>query len=166
MDAFEAELIGLLPRLRAFALGLALDSAKADDLVQAGCERALSRRHQWQAGTRLDSWMYRILKNLWIDELRAGGRTEDVEVEALAELPSAQWSASIESSLTLEQVLKHLARLPLDMRTVLVAVCVEDLSYKEAAELLEVPVGTVMSRLCRARLALHKSMGGAHDAIH
>jgi RNA polymerase sigma-70 factor (ECF subfamily) len=166
MDAFEAELIGLLPRLRAFALGLALDSAKADDLVQAGCERALARRHQWQAGTRLDSWMYRILKNLWIDELRSGGRTESVEIETLAELPSAQWTASVESSLTLEQVLKHLATLPPDMRAVLIAVCVEDLSYQEAADLLEVPIGTVMSRLSRARVALHQLMGDARDAIH
>jgi RNA polymerase sigma-70 factor, ECF subfamily len=166
MDAFEAELIGLLPRLRAFALGLALDSSRADDLVQAGCERALSRRHQWQTGTRLDSWMFRILKNLWIDQFRSGERTEDVEVEALAELPSAQWTASVEASMTLEQVLEHLAKLPVDMRTVLIAVCVEDLSYKEAAALLDVPVGTVMSRLARARLALHKLMGDPHDAIH
>ena len=166
MDAFEAELIGLLPRLRAFALGLALDSSRADDLVQAGCERALSRRHQWQAGTRLDSWMFRILKNLWIDQFRTRSGTEEVEVEELAELPCAQWTASVEASLALEQVLTHLARLPVEMRTVLVAVCVEDLSYKEAAEMLDVPVGTVMSRLARARLALHKLMGGAHDAVH
>ena len=166
MDAFEAELIGLLPRLRAFALGLALDASRADDLVQAGCERALSRRHQWQAGTRLDSWMFRILKNLWIDQFRSAADTEEVEVDELAELPSAQWTASVEASLALEQVVAHLAKLPVDMRTVLIAVCVEDLTYKEAAELLDVPVGTVMSRLARARLALHKLMGGAHDAIH
>jgi RNA polymerase sigma-70 factor, ECF subfamily len=166
MDAFEAELIGLLPRLRAFALGLALDPAKADDLVQAGCEKALARRGQWQTGTRLDSWMFRILKNLWIDEVRSKGRRNEVDVEVLAELPSTQWSASVESSITLEEVLKHLARLPVDMRTVLIAVCVEDLSYKEAADLLDVPVGTVMSRLARARLALHKLAGGSHDAMH
>jgi RNA polymerase sigma-70 factor (ECF subfamily) len=166
MDAFEAELIGLLPRLRAFALGLALDPAKADDLVQAGCERALSRRSQWQTGTRLDSWMFRILKNLWIDEFRSGGRTEPVDVETLGELPCAQWTAGVEASIALEQILVHLAKLPLEMRTVLIAVCVEDLSYKETAELLEVPIGTVMSRLARARLALHKSVGDSHDAIH
>jgi RNA polymerase sigma-70 factor (ECF subfamily) len=166
MDAFEAELIGLLPRLRAFALGLALDSAKADDLVQAGCERALTHRSQWQTGTRLDSWMFRILRNLWIDQVRSAGRRDEVDESALEEWPSMTWTSSTEAALTLEQVMQHLAKLPVDMRTVLVAVCVEDLSYKEAAELLDVPIGTVMSRLARARMALHKMMGDPHGAIH
>lgn len=166
MDAFEAELIGLLPRLRAFALGLTLDPSEADDLVQAGCERALARRTQWQTGTRLDSWMFRILQNLWIDRVRAAGRRDEVDEGALEQLPSTAWTASTEASLTLEKVVHHLASLPLDMRTVLLAVCVEDLSYKEAAALLDVPIGTVMSRLARARIALHKMLGESHDAIH
>lgn len=166
MDAFEAELIGLLPRLRAFAIGLTLDSARADDLVQAGCERALVSRTQWQPGTRMDSWMFRILRNLWIDHVRAAGRRAEVDEGALEEWPSTAWTASTEASLTLERVVQHMAKLPLDMRTVLLAVCVEDLSYKEAAELLDVPIGTVMSRLARARVALHKMLGESHDAIH
>lgn len=166
MDAFEAELIGLLPRLRSFALGLTLDSTRADDLVQAGCERALSRRNQWQPGTRLDSWMFRLLKNLWIDTFRAAGRADEGTVDAPDEFPSAQWSAAVEASLTLEQVLAQMARLPLDMRAVMIAVCVEDLSYKEAAELLGVPIGTVMSRLARARVALCRLLGDPHDVVH
>lgn len=159
MDAFEAELIGLIPRLRSFATGLTLDASKADDLVQAGCERALQRRRQWAPGTRLDSWMFRILRNLWIDQLRAAGtRAED---ELPEDLPSVAWSASMDARLTLEQVLGHLQTLPLEMRTVLMAVCVEDLSYQETAKLLDLPIGTVMSRLARVRARLHALVGGA-----
>lgn len=166
MDAFEAELIGLLPRLRAFALGLSLDPSRADDLVQEGCERALARRAQWQPGTRLDSWMFRILRNLWIDHVRASARRNEVDDEELEQWPSTVWTASTEASLTLEQVVQHLTKLPLDMRTVLIAVCVEDLTYKEAAELLDLPIGTVMSRLARARVALYKMLGDSHEPLH
>lgn len=159
MNAFEAELIGLIPRLRSFATGLALDPIRADDLVQAACERALQRRAQWQPGTRLDSWMFTIVRNLWVDQLRAAGtRAEDPLPEH--DLPAPAWTASIEASMTLQQVLELLARLPPDMRAVMVAVCVEDLSYKEAAEVLGIPVGTVMSRLARARSRLQSMLGG------
>jgi RNA polymerase sigma-70 factor, ECF subfamily len=174
MDAFRAELIGLLPRLRRFALGLTLNATLADDLVQSACERALARQHQWQPGTRLDSWMFRILKNLWIDGLRSQAPAVDVEQEELERMPGEDWNARIEAQVTLEQLLKHLAKLPEEMRAVLMAVCVEGLSYKEAAELLEIPIGTVMSRLARARVALHKLIGtspgeeprGRHAALH
>src|SRR5687768_10769705 len=74
LDAFERDLLELLPRLRRFARSLARDAADSDDLVQAALERALKARDQWQQGTRLDSWMYRIVRNSWIDEARARGR--------------------------------------------------------------------------------------------
>jgi RNA polymerase sigma-70 factor, ECF subfamily len=174
MDAFSAELIGLLPRLRSFALGLTLDATSADDLVQAGCERALARRHQWQPGTRLDSWMFKILRNLWIDTIRARAPIVDVEHEELEMMPGEDWNARIEAEMTLEQVTRHLAKLPEGMRSVLMAVCVEGLSYDEAAQLLDIPIGTVMSRLARARVALQKLVdtaprevpGGTNAAVH
>lgn len=156
-DSFRTELVALLPRLRRFALGLCADPHRADDLVQAACERALARRAQWQEGTRLDSWMYRIVQNLWIDQLRAPGRTvepEEQEVETVAE--ERDWTEDMHTRLTLAQVTAALGQLPPAMRAVLVLVCVEDKSYKEAAAILEVPIGTVMSRLARARLALHR----------
>lgn len=166
MNAFEAKLIALLPRLRSFALGLTLDSAMADDLVQAGCERALLRRHQWQSGTRLDSWMFKILRNLWIDHVRALPREGVLVDESVLDSMSTEWDSSIEDSLHLQQVLDSLAKLPYDMRAVLTAVCVEDLSYRETAEVLGVPIGTVMSRLARARVALHKLLGETHGPLH
>lgn len=160
-DDFRAELVALLPKLRRFALGLAADPHQADDLVQAGCERALTRRHQWQAGTRLDSWMYRIIQNLWIDQLRARPEVADMESDEIERLPDQDWNRGIEAKLTLEQVTRAMGTLPPAMRSVLALVCIEGLSYKEAAETLEVPIGTVMSRLARARLELHRALSAA-----
>ena len=154
-DPFRTELIALLPRLRRFALGLTAHPDRADDLVQAGCERALARQHQWEPGTRLDSWMYRILQNLWIDQLRAHHETA-VEPEEIENVPDRDWDEGFEARLTLEQVVAAMGRLPPSMRAVLTLVCIDGQSYKEAAAALDVPIGTVMSRLARARLELHR----------
>ena len=162
-DPFRAELIALLPRLRRFALGLTAHPDRADDLVQAGCERALSRQQQWQPGTRLDSWMYRILQNLWIDQLRSGGREEPVEQEEVENVPDRDWDSGLEAKLTLEQVVAAMGRLPGPMRLVLTLVCIDGQSYKEAAQTLDVPIGTVMSRLARARLELHRVLHGGEE---
>lgn len=164
MDAFRAELIGLLPRLRRFALGLTLDSAKADDLVQAACERALARQQQWQPGTTLDRWMFRILRNLWIDGRRADSALVEMEDEDVKRIPDRDWDQGMEARLALAQVLRVMAHLSPDMRAVLAVVCVEGLSYREAAELLQVPIGTVMSRLARARLELHRLLAAPASA--
>ena len=166
-DAFRAELIALLPKLRRFALGLTCDAHQADDLVQAGCERALARRHQWQAGTRLDSWMYKIMQNLWIDQLRAKPDVAEAESEEIERMPDRDWNRGMEARLTLEQVTRAMAALPPAMRSVLALVCIEGLSYQEAAAALEVPIGTVMSRLARARLELHRQLhGGSGQVSH
>jgi RNA polymerase sigma-70 factor (ECF subfamily) len=163
-DAFRAELIGLLPRLRRFALGLTADPHHADDLVQAGCERALMRRRQWQEGTRLDSWMFKIMQNLWIDQLRARNPAAPADPEELEQLPGDDWQARIEARLSLEQVLVAMHQLSPPMRAVLSLVCIEGLSYQDAASVLDVPIGTVMSRLSRARVELlrHLQPGAAH----
>ncbi|MES2684372.1 MAG: RNA polymerase sigma factor [Pseudomonadota bacterium] len=159
---FRDQLITLLPRLKRFALGLTVDATEADDLVQAACERALARQAQWQPGTRLDSWLFKITQNLWIDRLRARGPVDDLEPELLAQLPAADWQQGFEQSLMLGQVLQAMQQLPAPMRAVLMLVCVEDLSYREAAATLDVPIGTVMSRLARARAALHAILGEHH----
>jgi RNA polymerase sigma-70 factor, ECF subfamily len=159
-DSFRTQMIELLPRLRRFALGLTADPHAADDLVQAGCERALARQHQWQEGTRLDSWMYKIMQNLWIDQKRGrAGMTEADDDDALQHVADERdFNRAIEAKLTLEQVTRAMAALPAGMRSVLALVCIEGLSYKEAADVLEVPIGTVMSRLARARQELHKAL--------
>jgi RNA polymerase sigma-70 factor, ECF subfamily len=157
-------MVALLPRLRRFAFGLTGSRDEADDLVQAACERALSRLHQWQPGTRLDSWLYRIAQTLWIDQLRVRkNRGDPVEPEVLDRLP-ASGGRSAEGEHMLARVSAAMDRLPEEQRLVLVLVSVEGLSYQEAAEVLEVPVGTVMSRLARARKRLHALVHGPDDA--
>jgi RNA polymerase sigma-70 factor, ECF subfamily len=151
-------LIAMLPRLRRFARGLTGTAAEADDLVQAACERALTRRHQFQEGTRFDSWLFRIVQTIWIDQLRARRvRKEDGEVGE-EQLGSDAPVRRIEARLALAEVRRAIERLPPDQRTVLMLVTVEGLSYREAAAVVGVPVGTIMSRLARARIALQQSL--------
>lgn len=153
-DAFRDQLIAVLPRLRRFARGLAHSVVAADDLVQAACERALARRHQFQEGTRFDSWMFRIVQTIWIDQIRAGKVRKEGSEIAAERMGSDETVRRAEARLALGEVGRALDRLPPDQRTVLLLVTVEGLSYREAAEVVQVPVGTIMSRLARARAAL------------
>jgi RNA polymerase sigma-70 factor (ECF subfamily) len=155
---FSDQLIAVLPRLRRFARGLTGSVVEADDLVQAACERALARREQFQEGTRFDSWMFRIVQTIWIDQLRSRRvRKEEVDV-AEARIGSDEPVRRAEARLALDEVRHAVDRLPPDQRTALLLVTVEGLSYKEAAEVVQVPVGTIMSRLARARLALQAQL--------
>src|SRR5579863_1099446 len=155
---FSDQLIAVLPRLRRFARGLAGAASDADDLVQAACERALAREHQFQEGTRFDSWMFRIVQTIWIDQLRARDvRKEDGDV-AEDRLGSDAAVRGVEARLALAEVRNAVERLPPDQRATLMLVTVEGLSYKEAAAVAGVPVGTIMSRLARARIALQQQL--------
>jgi RNA polymerase sigma-70 factor (ECF subfamily) len=154
----QEQLIALLPRLRRFARTLTRNPHDADDLVQLAVERALTRLDQWQPGTRLDSWMFGILKNAWIDEVRSRQRRDRVLApEALGEhVADAASEAHIER-LSLEAAL---AQLPEEQRLAVALVLIEGLAYKEAAAVLDVPIGTVTSRLARGREALEALLGG------
>jgi len=155
---FGDQLIAVLPRLRRFARGLAGSASDADDLVQAACERALGRQHQFQEGTRFDSWMFRIVQTIWIDQVRARDvRKEDGDI-AEERLGSDEPVRRVEARLALAEVRRAVDRLPPDQRAALLLVTVEGLSYKEAAEVVQVPVGTIMSRLARARMALQAQL--------
>lgn len=161
MDRLEREIIDLLPRLRRLARVLARDATDADDLVQLTVERALVRRGQWQSGTRLDSWMFRIMKNAWIDESRARKRRAAVlsPEDAAAEIGS-DGAGVMEVRMQARAVEDAMARLPDDQRLAVALVLVEGLSYKEAAEVLDVPQGTLTSRLGRGRAALLADLQG------
>jgi len=151
---FGDQLIAVLPRLRRFARGLTGSAVEADDLVQAACERALARQHQFQEGTRFDSWMFRIVQTIWIDQVRSRDvRKESGEV-AEERMGSDEAVRRVEARLALGEVRRAVDRLPPDQRTALLLVTVDGLSYKETAEIVGVPVGTIMSRLARARIAL------------
>lgn len=161
-DAVRAEMVALIPRLRRFARGLVGAADQADDLVQAACERALARIHQWTPGTRLDSWMFRIIQTIWLDERRAVKvRIGEGHVAPEAAEPelTVDGVVRMEARLTLDAVRRSMARLPEDQRLVVMLVCVEGQTYKEAAEALGIPIGTVMSRLARARVALARAIG-------
>jgi RNA polymerase sigma-70 factor, ECF subfamily len=156
-DEIRTRMIALLPRLRRFAAVLTGNLDQADDLVQETCVRALSRVEQWQPGTRLDSWMYRIAQNLWLDRVRANrARGESVAIDTVeAVMAGSDGREVAESRLTLAAVNAALKKLSPDQQIVVALVCVEGASYKEAAAIMDVPIGTVMSRLARARRELH-----------
>jgi len=157
---FERALLDLLPRLRRFARALALDAADADDLCQLALERALKAEGQWQVGTRLDSWMYRIMRNIWIDEIRARKRRAETFVpEEEGEMVGDADHARIEARVELGKVDRAMAALPPEQREVIALILVEGLAYREAAEALDLPMGTVTSRLVRGRQALMEMLG-------
>ena len=155
MHGLQREIVELLPRLRRLARVLARDPVDADDLVQATVERALIHQDQWRPGTRLDSWMFRIMKNAWIDESRARNRRGKVFApEEQGDGVGLDGAAAMENRLAAADVEKAMTRLPDEQRLAVALVLVDGLSYKEAAEVLEVPQGTLTSRLVRGRMAL------------
>ena len=156
-EELPQQLVALLPRLRRFAYSLTGSKDDGDDIVQSACVRALSRLHQWQPGTRLDSWMFRIIQTTWIDRLRAKRvRGEDHDQDVVETLVGDDGRRQTESRLMLSRVRQAIGRLPEDQRSVLVLVAVDGLSYREASDILDIPLGTVMSRLARARRRLHE----------
>ena len=151
------QIVALLPRLRRFARNLTRNPHDADDVVQIAVERALVRLDQWRSDARLDSWMFKILRNAWIDELRSRGRRDKIFLAAEAGDNIGTDSMAREAELM--SVQSAMARLPQDQREAVSLVLVEGLPYREAAEVLEVPIGTLTSRLARGREALQALLG-------
>lgn len=147
----------LLPRLRRFARSLAGDAADADDLVQTAVERALTRSAQWRPEQGAAPWVFGILRNAWVDELRS--RQRRGRLFAAPEAAETVGHASVEAHALGLSVDAAMQRLPHEQRVVVALVLVEGLSYREAADALAIPVGTVTSRLARARLELQRLLG-------
>jgi RNA polymerase sigma-70 factor (ECF subfamily) len=151
----RAEIAAHIPRLRRYARALAGDSHRADDLVQDTLERALTKFHLWRHGSDLRAWMFTIMHNVFINQLKA--RRELALDDAVEDgLQSAPQSDPLE----LRDLDTALRRLPVEQREVLLLVGLEQLSYAEASQALGVPVGTVMSRLSRGRERLRAVMSG------
>ena len=148
-DHLGSLLIGALPALHRFALSLTRSPDLADDLVQSACERALQNADKFVPGTRVEAWLFRILRNLWIDRVR----------HAQSRGPTPGETDALFSRLGLSDTAKAILRLSDDQREVLILVCVEEMTYAEAAEVIGAPVGTVMSRLSRARARLAVLLG-------
>lgn len=158
----KAEIVAIVPRLRRCAWALTGSRDEGDDLVQVTCVKALGALDQYRPGTRVEAWMMRILYNGWIDRSRSRSRHAAVTVadpEAVDALSDAGLGArTAEARLELMQVRRAMGRLASEQRAVLGLVAIEGLSYREAAEALDIPVGTVMSRLGRARARLSAMM--------
>ncbi|MEL7197806.1 MAG: RNA polymerase sigma factor [Pseudomonadota bacterium] len=156
-EEVEAGLEGLLTRMWRFAMTRCGDQATADDLVQATCTRALERADQFTCGTRLDSWLFTILNSIWLNTVRSQGVRRGNGLVDVADAYLESADADEDTRVQLADTLRHIADLPSSQRSALLLVCVDGLSYREAAQALDVPVGTVMSRLAAARGSLRES---------
>lgn len=145
-------IIALLPRLRRFARTITRDRDDADDLVQIAVERALQRFEQWRPDARFESWMFGIVRNAWIDEVRARQRRS--RVLAPEEAGEHVGGGTGENQAEALSIHAAMAALPEEQRMAVALVLIEGLSYKEAAEALVIPIGTLTSRLARGREAL------------
>jgi len=156
------ELVALLPRLRRFARTLTGSWHQADDLVQETVTRAIASGGGGARLDYLDSWLFRIMRNAWLDIQKSRGirRTHADTILAITQTESGGEDAAI-ASLTLRAVREALKSLPEDQRVVVTLVCIDDFSYAQAAEALGVPVGTIMSRLSRGRATLRHLVNGA-----
>jgi RNA polymerase sigma-70 factor, ECF subfamily len=153
----EAEhLVELIPRLRRYARALVGDRASADDLVQDTLERAWAKLHLYRRGTDLRAWLFTVMHNVHVNKVRATRVTDTLEDE----LPELAQRASQGDTLLVRDLDRAIARLPSEQRAVLLLVTLEEMSYEEVARALGIPIGTVMSRLSRAREKLRMMMLG------
>lgn len=152
----QSELIQHIPRLRRYARALAGDAARADDLVQDTLERALVKLDLWRPGSDLRAWLFTLMHNLFVNQIRSGGPTH-CELDEAADVPVRGAQAD---GLAVRDIHSALARLPSEQREVILLVGLEQFSYADAARVLGVPVGTVMSRLSRGRERLREIMAG------
>ena len=151
-----SSLVALIPRLRRYARALVGDRATADDLVQDTLERAWSKLHLFQQGTDLRAWLFTVMHNVHVNRIRAARQTEVLDEE----MPELAQRAAQGDSLVVRDLERAIAALPAAQREVLLLVALEDLSYEETARVLGIPIGTVMSRLARAREKLRVLMTG------
>lgn len=150
-------LIALIPRLRRFARVLTGNLADADDVVQACLEKAMLNMDQWHPGTRLDSWVFRIARNHWVDDRRRAHNSKaHDDIGEMIDLAGDDGVAVVEASNEARMVRAAVDQLPSEQRDVVALVMLEEFSYREAADALDLPIGTVMSRLSRAKAALAK----------
>ena len=159
MKITEHEIVEYIPRLRRYARALLRGNAgAADDLVQDCLERALSRLHLWRRGTDLRAWLFTLMHNLYVNQLRRNGR--EVTFEELPEQPQDTYA----DRGRMGEIEQALGRLQPDQREILLMVTLEGLSYREVATVLGIPEGTVMSRLARARERLRRTLDGESSA--
>ena len=158
--SFDSELEAVWPRLRRFAHALTRNPADADDLAQIAAEKAFKSFAQFQSGTRFDSWLFRICRTVWIDTIRSRDRRAAHEAPAeIAETMGHDPTPSTEARIDLATAMAAMQRLPEEQREVVALILIEGFGYREVAEILDLPIGTVSSRLARGRQALLAMLG-------
>jgi RNA polymerase sigma-70 factor (ECF subfamily) len=159
-DTFQNQLVATLPAMTAFAVMLTRNRQSADDLVHDTVVRALSREELFTPGTNLKAWLFTIMRNLHINNLRAGHRSRivDIDDDLLPNLASA--APNQEHRLVLKELFLAIGGLNQDQQEVLSLVVGQDMSYEEAAEICGCPIGTIRSRLARARRELERMLAG------
>lgn len=161
-DEVRTQLGEMLPRLRRFARVITRNVQDADDLVQTAVEKALTHADQWRPGSRLDSWIFGIMKNAWIDEIRARRRREKIHAPPEdGEAVGDRSAAARDTALSVAAAMDHL---PEEQRLAVALVLIEGLSYREAAIVMGVPIGTLTSRLARGRETLQALLGEPEGA--
>ena len=162
----QTEIIAILPWLRRFCMAIARGKDAGDDLCQATIERALTRADQFEQGSRLDSWMYRIAQNIMIDRARRKKtRGHEIEIDDALALVGDDGVQIVEGRSDLAHARAAMAALPDDQRTLMAIVVLDGKSYREAADILGIPMGTVMSRIARARRSIDAFVNGAEGAM-
>jgi RNA polymerase sigma-70 factor (ECF subfamily) len=160
VESFAARAMQHIPRLRRYARALTGDASAADDLVQDALERALLKQSLWREGTDLRAWLFTVMHNLFINQVRSAAASRLVPMDdAHAELPQARATDRLE----IRDLDAALQALPEEQRAVVLLVGLEQMTYDEAARVLDVPIGTVMSRLSRGRERLRQLLNGAPD---
>lgn len=149
-------MVELIPRLRRYARALTSDRVAADDLVQDTLERAWAKLHLYRRGTDLRAWLFTVMHNVYVNQMRASRPAATLDEE----MPELSQPARESDGLMLRDLDAAIRRLPPDQREVLLLVALEDMSYDEAAGTLGIPIGTVMSRLARAREKLRAMLSG------
>jgi RNA polymerase sigma-70 factor, ECF subfamily len=162
----QPELVAAIPRLRRYARVLTGEATRADDLVQETLARAWEKRRLWTAGSDLRAWLFTIMHNVFVNQ-RASARREALNVsldddESTIDVPVR---ATQHVRVELQEMLREVAKLPAEQREVLLLAAVEELRYEEIATLLAIPVGTVMSRLSRARERMRRAAAGPAENV-
>jgi len=151
-----------IPRLRRYARALLGDRNAADDLVQDTLERAWNKFHLWRPGSDLRAWLFAIMHNVFVNQVRS--KRSDVE-KSMEELPVVAVRATQSDSLEVADVERALRALPDEQREVLLLVAIEEMTYDEVSRAMAIPIGTVMSRLSRARERMRRLIAGAESAV-
>jgi RNA polymerase sigma-70 factor (ECF subfamily) len=160
--AIEEELVALLPKLKVHALYLTRSGDKADDLLQRTCLRALSRSHQWQAGTRLDRWASTIMDSIWFNELRQKRQRQEQELPEPDLVADRGFESDVEAQLMVSDIRRACTKLSDEDFVLVTKIHAYGYTYREIADELGVPIGTVLSRVSRAKAVIKR----AADELH